>query len=924
MDDWRQRLLPLPPDEAVRQLLDQARFLWQPAFAPARGCLAGEHRLDGRRQLWVAGPGGFRRRVTGSCHSWSGLRKRLESAEASACWREPGTRDGNPLLRARWMLANGCFESASRLLESHSSSAAGALQVSCRARLGRLEAARRQLGRLEPSRLDEHALIELTETAVWLHGSLGQPRAARPWIRRALAVESDSVRRRALLAAAGSAWDRGELARMEGYLERARPDVEGEPSSWRWRHVAGLGALAQQDPAAACRHFGRALGDSRRRLGRFEAAALWNDLGLARVAAGDLAGAERALVHSVRLHERTESSSLTTLALFNLAAVRLRRGRPAGVREIFERSHRLNKESGNWRALAYDRELLARLELVCGHPERALDRVDRALDELVRRGVKCRRGALLAIAARALGWMEKPAAAAQALARAGRAAGTFFEAEEMPALYALAGDAAAARRSIGAGAIGRLWAAALGSDDLPPDAWRGLEGLEPYRAARLVVDLELVQPGLVPRSRTRSARDLLERTGNQWLTARLDRVLEGAWIAVESYLKVAPAEAPELETLFRDSGHAGAGLIWKHRGVEHEILSGAGGDERLSTAVAGGELTLTAPRIDGALRVLFALAARDWRPAVDRRTGSPEGIVGRSPALLGALARARRLAGGEIPVLILGETGTGKELCARYLHAESERRHGPLLPLNSAALAESLVLSDLFGHARGAFTGADRDRPGIFEAARGGTVLLDEIGDLPLTAQGMLLRVLQEGEVRRLGDNRVRPVDVRVIAATHRRLERRVADGRFRADLYYRLAVGTVELPPLRERGDDLDLLIRHFLDRFGGDRRLVLSPAATERLRRHLFPGNVRELANCLAVAAALAERGVVGADHLGLPDPPESPIGGYHQQVLELRRRLVREALEAAGGSQAGAARRLGMSRQALSYLVRTLGLP
>ena len=167
-------------------------------------------------------------------------------------------------------------------------------------------------------------------------------------------------------------------------------------------------------------------------------------------------------------------------------------------------------------------------------------------------------------------------------------------------------------------------------------------------------------------------------------------------------------------------------------------------------------------------------------------------------------------------MLILGESGTGKELAARHLHRASRRRDAHFVAVNCAALSDDLLLSDLFGHARGAFTGADRDRAGVFETAEGGTVFLDEIGDLPAPAQGMLLRVLQEGEVRRVGESLPRAVDVRVVAATHRDLSAMVGEGGFRQDLYYRLGVGTVELPALRDRGRDPILLAEHFLETFG------------------------------------------------------------------------------------------------------------
>jgi len=298
------------------------------------------------------------------------------------------------------------------------------------------------------------------------------------------------------------------------------------------------------------------------------------------------------------------------------------------------------------------------------------------------------------------------------------------------------------------------------------------------------------------------------------------------------------------------------------------------------------------------------------------------GIVGESPALLAALARLPRLAQGEVPIIVLGESGTGKELVARQVHRLSPRADGPFLPINCAALSESLLLEDLFGHAKGAFTGADRDRAGIFETARGGTVFLDEIGDLPLAAQGKLLRVLQEKEVRRLGESTSRTVDVRVVSATHRDLATMVREKTFREDLYYRLRVALVELPPLRERGNDVVLLAEHFLARTSRGRRPCrLSRSARERLLAHRWPGNVRELENVLEVAAALAEGGTIEREHLQLPDSRPAPAGTYHQQVEGFRRRLVDEALRAAQGNRAEAARRLGLTRQALSYLVRQL---
>jgi len=296
-------------------------------------------------------------------------------------------------------------------------------------------------------------------------------------------------------------------------------------------------------------------------------------------------------------------------------------------------------------------------------------------------------------------------------------------------------------------------------------------------------------------------------------------------------------------------------------------------------------------------------------------------LIGDDSTFKEAIERARKLAQSELPVLILGETGTGKELIARLIHRHSPRSRGVFLPINCAALSESLLLSDLFGHVRGAFTGADRDRAGVFESGRGGTVFLDEIGDLPPSAQGKLLRVLQEGEVRRVGESVPRRVDARIVAATHRAVLEMVAAGDFREDLYYRLGVGTVNLPPLRHRGGDVSLLADHFLGQLGGLDRPRLGPEARRTLQEFAWPGNVRQLKNVLSVAVAVTEGPDILPRNLGLPRTPVKGKSDYHRQVAAFRRRLVEEALEASGGNRAQAARRLGLSRQAISYLASTL---
>ncbi|MGE5232685.1 MAG: sigma-54 interaction domain-containing protein, partial [Acidobacteriota bacterium] len=496
-----------------------------------------------------------------------------------------------------------------------------------------------------------------------------------------------------------------------------------------------------------------------------------------------------------------------------------------------------------------------------------------------------------------------------------------LEPEERPALHAHAGDPQEALASAAGTPFEPLWRGALTAETVDDEAWQALRALEPYRAARLVHDLELGRPRLVPVYWRRTAAATLRQVGAAAFADRVEDREQCGWAALERHLRAAGG----LGELFAAAGYPEARLTWRSGDEERTLVEGSGGEDELGASWGGGELRLRAPLIDTPLRALFAVVLREPPPAAAVPSGAAAGLIGDSPALRQALRRADRLASGELPVLVHGETGTGKELVARRVHAASRRAGGPFLPVNCAALSETLLLSDLFGHVRGAFTGADRDRTGVFEAARGGTVFLDEVGDLPLHAQGVLLRVLQEREVRRLGESHPRRVDVRVIAATHRDLGRRVAEGTFRQDLYYRLRVGHVRLPPLRERGDDVLRLAAHFLARRDGAAPR-LSAAARGELARHSWPGNVRELENVLEAAAALAEAGEIHPEHLDLASaaqPLEAAAGDYHQRIEDFRRRLVEEALAAAGGRRAEAARKLGLTRQALSYLVRQLGI-
>jgi transcriptional regulator with GAF, ATPase, and Fis domain len=324
---------------------------------------------------------------------------------------------------------------------------------------------------------------------------------------------------------------------------------------------------------------------------------------------------------------------------------------------------------------------------------------------------------------------------------------------------------------------------------------------------------------------------------------------------------------------------------------------------------------------------LDELAPRGYGPYADAH-----GLVGWSRPLLALGTRIDALGPSPAPVFVEGETGTGKELIARALHRRSLRADRPFLPHNFAAIPDSLVESELFGHVKGAFTGAHADRPGLFELAHGGTLFLDEIGDASHSVQTRLLRVLQEGEVRRVGDGRARRVDVRVVAATHRDLRAEVRCGRFRADLFYRLHVLTVRAPALRERREDIPLLAAHALrrlHRLGRPEARSITAEAIEVLSGHAWPGNVRELEAALERAAhGLAPGGLVTTESLGeglLPVPGslarERVDEDLRGRTRALEAELIRRAIDRAGGNKAAAARALGLTRQGLWKKIRRL---
>ena len=316
-------------------------------------------------------------------------------------------------------------------------------------------------------------------------------------------------------------------------------------------------------------------------------------------------------------------------------------------------------------------------------------------------------------------------------------------------------------------------------------------------------------------------------------------------------------------------------------------------------------------------------------------TSEFEGIVGRSPAMCEMFPQIRRVAPHYRSVLVTGETGTGKDLVARAFHKLSPASAGRYVVLNCSAVVETLFESELFGHVKGAFTGATSDKPGLFEHAHGGTLFLDEIGDMPLATQAKLLRVLQNQEVQRVGSLSARKVDVRVIAATNHNLRAAVADKRFREDLYYRLSMVEIQVPRLADRKEDLPLLERHFIARFGAQYRKDirgLTHRAQTRLSLHTWPGNVRELENVIGHACMMAMgdtidlqdlpaylRSAAGSEEARTPLAPSTELG----TLAEQERALIVRALEAAGGNQSQAARALRIGRDALRYKLKKYNL-
>ena len=965
LNRWRDLLLPVSADRAVEEILDTAPFLWQTGLADLRRCLVAEHTEGGARHLWIAGRADARRRILAhgadlrdiedilvsqeAQNLWDGYRNGDDPQEllaagqrrrAVAAWRRhppKGAREA--LLLARCLYDLGLYSQSLEALKRRSGFEARLLRARCQVALHQLGAAHMTVRKLAAGELSAKETIRLAEVAIRILGARGQTGEITSWVERCWAAAEDSLRLQTTLLAAGAAWDLNELDTMAQHLDDARKILDETPDhsldlTERWHRLRGLLANAVGDGLRAGEHLGTALALHRRQLTPATAGRLWSGLASARVYADDLAGAERACRHAVRLLSRCEGPIPVTLPLHNLAEVRLRRGRLEGVEGILERSTAYNRHADNRRALMYDLELWVRLELVLGRPATALARVHEALDQLDD-DLEARRSVFDLFAARALGWQGRNTQATRRLREIPPDSSALreLEPEERPAVFALAGLNEEARTVAAETPWATLWSALLADREPPLQVWQELELLDPYRAARLIFDCEMLRAGTSPPRRIRQASHTLRQVGADSMAEWLENRSLSPWRSALRYLEeseqkenlLLASQQDRFQSLLTGAGYSEARLLFRRRGRDQILVDGQGGKETLSATCLDGELILEAHLVDDALRTLFALLRRDLKiepgpPMGSRssRTLEKDGIVGTSKPLQRAIERLDRLARGKLPILILGESGTGKELAAQRVHRASQRK-ASLLPVNCAALSENLIQSELFGHVRGAFTGAERDRVGVFEAAAGGTVFLDEIGDLPLDAQGKLLRVLQESEVRRVGESFTRKVDVRVVAATHRNLEEMVETGTFRQDLYFRLKVATISLPPLKERGEDILKLAAHFLCRASAQ-PLILSPKARNLLLAYPWPGNIRELQNTLEVAAALTEGDTIYPEHLDLRQPVEKNTKGiYHQQVDSYRRSLVEQAMLAVNGHQAEAARRLGISAQSLSYLVR-----
>ncbi|MDE2850944.1 MAG: sigma 54-interacting transcriptional regulator [Acidobacteriota bacterium] len=951
-ETWRDELLPVSGNRMVADILARAPFLWDRRFETARASLFAV--LEGRdgARVTVAGQSRWRRMLA----AMDGRARREIAAggvAARSYWQR--VRDADPespplegaddrSALARRLLEEGRFEAALKLVKDGRGTDDLLVRLRAQLRLGRTAAARRTLSTLDDRALSGRRALEQCELAIGVHAAAGRSDQLGSWSERVLDVAVGPQAAHGRVVCARAKWELGELDAMASLLEPAG----GDPQHWMELVVKARLASANGRFREAERLLAAGFRRLRERLPVYERALLCNELATVRLAVNDFGGAERAARLAVGLFRRCDGPAGRAAAHGKLAEIRMVTGRFAGVPETIANLRREGLMAGSAPGVVDARLLEARLFVSLGRWEAALECCETALEHLSGRRSGWRQlRSLRLLSARALVHLGRVGEAAEELSEALErplAVWTPAEADELVPLLLLAGLRDEAR-SIAVGTTLEGFWEAIG-EDRPPSAtdWRRVEALGSFRAALTVHDLVCFGVETVPMGLVATAVRVLSAAGAEALIQRVDGTRIGPWRALRLFLATPDPDADAYRILMAAAGHPEARLAvhgspggFGSLDAQGEVLlHGPGGSDRFAVDAAAGRLVLSAERIDEPARALAAAVATRLPASSRRRRAASElaeprraatsGMVGESKALLDVQARIEKFAAHDLPVLILGESGTGKELLARQLHRSSARASRPWLAVNCAALPDGLLVSDLFGHLRGAFTGALSDRVGVFESADGGTVFLDEIGELPWAAQGMLLRLLQEGEMRRVGESRTRRLDFRLISATHKDLAAMVKSGAFRQDLYYRLRVAYVEAPPLRERDEDVLLLARHFLETSGElGQDLKFSGEALARIRNYSWPGNVRELKNAIDGAVALSEGPEISVDMLGLPEEAVEETtprqSGYHWKMEQYRRRLIGKALEESGGNQARAARSLGISRQALSYLVRKL---
>ncbi|HET9795764.1 MAG TPA: sigma 54-interacting transcriptional regulator [Thermoanaerobaculia bacterium] len=696
----------------------------------------------------------------------------------------------------------------------------------------------------------------------------------------------------------------GELAEYAEH--RRRIAASGERLQFRFLLGEGTALSNRRDHAGAAVRFAEAL-DAARDPEERGAASI--DLAVETYLLGDAAEAERRLREAAGILRRAGCVALARTAAANLVNLLIETGRDADAEPLIDRmraeSERIGDVKGRMLALAFrSRVAFRRGRFAASRADRreALDLCERLRETIEKQELEIDESDARLFAGDPEG----------ALAFARRAAER--------------GDMAGCReRAVARVADLERWAAGVVPEEAELEkAFRSAPEAAAERVLRarayFGAPFELSHAGVAAR-----ARDTLRRAGRQELA---DAVLPGASAVDPARLRRLRDRIAAGDEPLRVVGDDGE-IFWRSASFERAVWRRplAWGDPPLF--LEGGE---SEPDVTALLFETMRNRADIAVPEAAAQGGiallRASGIVTGDRSMEAVGARLARIAPQSVTVFIRGESGTGKERVARAVHRLSSRAGGPFVPVNVAAFPEALLEDELFGHARGAFTGADRDRIGLFEAAGGGTLFLDEIGDLSAPLQAKLLRALQEREIRRVGENRHRAVDVRLVSATAKSLETAVERGTFREDLYYRIKVATIELPPLRERGEDVALLARHFVDRYAaeyGKGAVRLAAAALATLRGCRWPGNVRQLENTIMEAVALADPGAT-LDRDAFPrlrPAAEEPSGSYRERVDAFRRRIVEEALARTGGNRTHAAKEMGVSRQALLYLIRELGV-